>query len=300
MNKQLIWAHLALLTVNIIYGVNYSIAKELMPDLIGPFGFIFCRVIGALLLFWIFFTPKNDEKIKRKDWELLIVCGFFGIACNQLLFFYGLNLTTPVNAAIIMTTNPVLVLIMSAVLLKERISKTKILGIIIGLGGAVGLILHSQQFNFDTNNLSGDIFILLNAASYALYLVLVKPLMKRYKPSTVIKWVFLFGFVFVFPFGINEFSAVEWGSFSSNNWLSFLFVIICTTFIAYLFNIFGLKHLSPSVVSTYIYTQPLVATLVALILQKDPLDPEKIFFAIAIFAAVYLVSIRKDRQKAFP
>ena len=124
--------------------------------------------------------------------------------------------------------------------------------------------------------------------------------MKKYKPSTVIKWVFLFGFIFVFPFGINEFSAIEWGNFEFNHWMAFLFVIIFTTFIAYLFNIFGLKLLNPSVVSTYIYTQPLVATLVSLLLHKEPLDPEKIFFAIAIFTAVYLVSIRKERPKAFP
>lgn len=288
-------AHLALLGANLIYGVNYSVAKELMPNYIQPFGFIFCRVIGALLLFWLFGLSQKKEKIYRKDFMRLMLCGLFGVTANQLMFFYGLNITTPINAAIIMTCNPILVLIISAALIGERITPVKILGIFIGLAGAAGIILNGKELAINSDNFLGDLFIFLNATSYAIYLVTVKPLMKRYESTTVIKWVFLFGFLFVFPFGFNEFTLIDWDTFNSSIWGAFAFVIIGTTFLAYLFNIFALKQLNPSVVSSYIYSQPLIASIVALAMQKDELNLIKIVSAILIFSGVYLVSIRNRK-----
>jgi drug/metabolite transporter (DMT)-like permease len=290
MISKTVKAHLALLGANLIYGVNYSIAKLVMPTFIEPFGFIFCRVLGALLLFWGLHAFMKSEKIERKDYWRLFICGAFGVAGNQLSFFYGLNITTPINAAIIMTCNPVLVLIMSSIILKERISGLKLGGIFLGLTGAVGLILLNKNLSISTETVVGDLFIFINATSYAIYLVMVKPLMKKYEPLTVIKWVFLFGFLFVFPFGFDQFNAIEWSSFTTNTWLAFGFVVIATTFFAYLFNIYALKSLNPSVVSIYIYSQPIVATMVALFIGQDELNLLKMVSALMIFIGVYLVS----------
>lgn len=288
-------AHLAIFGANLIYGVNYTIAKDIMPNYIKPFGFIFCRVLGALVLFWLFQFFFEKEKIDRKDFFRLFICGLFGVASNQLMFFYGLNLTSPINAAIIMTCNPILVLIIASIILKEKITSRKIIGISLGLLGAVGLILNKESIQIDDSNLLGDLFIFLNASSYAIYLVTVKPLMQKYSPITVIKWVFLFGAVIVIPFGWEQFGEVKWSDFNTTIWLSFLFVVVGTTFFAYLFNIYGLKRLNPSTVSTYIYSQPLIASLVALALQKDELNLVKIIAAILIFTGVYLVSLKKKR-----
>lgn len=300
MDKKIIWAHLALFGANLIYGLNYSIAKIVMPDYIAPFGFIFCRVLGALALFWLFFSFGKSEKIQTKDYLLLFACGLFGVAGNQLMFFYGLNLSTPINAAIIMTCNPILVLIMSAIVIRERITPVKIGGIFLGLAGAAGLILHGNQLSVGTDTFWGDLFIFLNASSYAFYLVLVKPLMNKYSPTTVIKWVFLFGFLIVFPFGFEQFTQINWENFEAGIWAAFLFVVIGTTFLAYLFNILGLKQLNPSVVSSYIYSQPLIATLFALFLGQDEITIVKVVSALFIFSGVYLVSIRKTKPKVNP
>lgn len=286
-------AHLAIFGANLIYGINYTIAKDIMPAYIKPFGFIFCRVLGALILFWLFQLFFEKEKIEKRDYLRLFICGLFGVASNQLMFFYGLNLTTPINAAIIMTCNPILVLIIASILIKEKITVTKIIGISLGLAGAVGLILNKASIQINDSNLIGDLFIFLNATSYAIYLVTVKPLMERYKPLTVIKWVFLFGAVIVIPFGWEEFGEINWEGFNASVWLSFLFVVIGTTFFAYLFNIYGLKRLNPSTVSTYIYSQPLIASFVALALQKDELNLIKIVATLLIFSGVYLVSLKK-------
>ena len=265
-----------------------------MPEFIQPFGFIFCRVSGALVLFWMFAQFTEREKVKTKDLGLLAICGVFGVAGNQLMFFYGLNLTSPINAAIIMTCNPILVLIISAILIKEKITSRKIFGTALGLTGAVGLILYKGANALSTDGFIGDLFIFLNATSYAIYLVLVKPLMQKYRPITVIKWIFLFGFIYVIPFGFSEFQSIDWSSFSTNIWWAFAFVIVGTTFLAYLFNILGLKELSPSVVSIYIYSQPLIASIMAVVMQKDELSYEKIIAALFIFSGVYLVSARKS------
>ncbi|MEM9024776.1 MAG: DMT family transporter, partial [Bacteroidota bacterium] len=211
-------------------------------------------------------------------------------ATNQLLFLYGLSMTSPINAAIIMTSNPILVLIAAAIMLKERISWRRIGGIGLGMAGAITLIVMNQGEGLSSGNGFGDLMVLINATSYGVYLVLVKPLMGRYHPLTVMKWIFTFGLFLVVPFGLEQFLAVEWSTMPGTIWGEAAFVVVGTTFLAYLFNIFGLKHLSPATVSAYIYLQPVLAAMVALLLGKDLLDPVKIIAAILIFTGVYLVS----------
>lgn len=281
--------HLALFTANLIYGANYSIAKDLMPSFVQPFGLVLSRVIGAVVLFWIIYS-FSFEKVEKKDIFRLLLCGLFGVAANQLMFLYGLNNTTPINAGIIMVSNPIMVLIASAIILKNKITFTKVTGIAFGIIGALLLLLFKGDFTFGSENLKGDIFIFLNAMSYGIYLVIAVPLMRKYKPITVMSWVFAFGLIMVFPFGFSEFKQIEWSTFSPTIWWEFLFVVIATTFLAYLFNIYGLKRLSPSVVSTYIYLQPLLATLIAIWVGKDSIDMIKVSAALFIFTGVYLVS----------
>ena len=290
MNSRLL-AHLALFAANLIYGINYTVAKDVMPDYIQPLGFIFLRVSGAIVLFWFCFRFFFYEKVEKKDLLKLAVCGLFGVAINQMLFFKGLNLTTPINAAVIMVTNPILVLIMSAVLATEKITKRKLLGIAAGATGAISLITYGGAIEMNTDHFWGNIMVLINAASYGGYLVLVKPLMKKYKPITVISWVFIFGFVFVIPFGWGEFQAIDWGNMPSHILWKVAFVVLGTTFTAYLLNIYGLKTLNPSTVSTYIYLQPVLASIIALMVGSDQLSFIKVAAALTIFVGVYLVSV---------
>lgn len=289
--------HLALLAANIMYGLNFNIAKGIMPEYIRPFGFIFCRVLGALILFWILQLFVKGNKIDKSDFPRLLICGLFGVALNQLMFFYGLNITSPINASVIMTITPILVLLFAALLIKEKITYIKITGIVMGIAGALGLILLKTSNSLLSSSL-GDLFILLNASSYAVYLVLVKPLLKKYHPLSIIKWVFFFGFLFVFPFGFGEFKEIEWDTFLPMTWLSFLYVIIGISFLAYLFNIYALKKLNPSAVSVYIYSQPITATAASLVMGNDRLDAIKILSTVFIFVGVFLVSNPKVNRKA--
>ncbi len=285
-------AHLALITVALIYGVNYSIAKDVMPDFVQPRAFILLRVSGAVLLFFILTLGMNRERVDRKDWPRIIASGFFGVAANQLLFFEGLNITTPISAAVIMTTNPIMVLLLAALFLKAPLTWWRILGIGLGLSGALYLISQGGSLNAILNKGEslGNILVMLNALSYAMYLVVVKPLMSKYRPFTVIKWVFLAGLFFVIPFGVGQIPEIEWQSMPQKIYWEIAFVIIATTFFAYLLNIYALKTVSSTTVSFYIYLQPLVATGSAILLGSDQPNRHMLFAALLIFTGVYLVS----------
>ena len=289
MNKRLL-AHLALFAANLIYGINYTVAKDVMPDYIEPLGFILVRVIGAVVLFWLCYALFYYEKVKKGDLLKLAICGLFGVAINQMLFFEGLNLTTPINAAVIMVSNPILVLLFGIVFATERFSTKKGIGVALGALGAIVLITNGGQLSLNKEHFCGNIMVFFNASSYAVYLVLVKPLMQKYKPITVISWVFLFGILFVIPFGWSDFQAIQWATMPSGILWRVAFVVVGTTFLAYLFNIYGLKTLNPSTVSTYIYLQPVLASIVAIIASSDSLDLTKICSTVFIFLGVYLVS----------
>lgn len=276
-----------------------------MPDWVAPSPFILLRVIGALLLFGIVFLFFKREKIDKKDIPRLAVCGLFGVCMNQLLFFHGLNLTSPINASIIMTANPIMVLILASLLIRERVNARKITGVILGAAGAVMLILSGSSELADGGSLLGDTFIFINALSYALYLVLVKPLMNKYKPLTVIFWVFLFGSILVVPFGFQGATTIPWEEMPTDVISGIIYVIIATTFLAYLLNIYALKTVTASVSSSYIYLQPATAMFFAFLAATFFYTTEegytdysgdfnwyKLMCTLMIFIGVYLVSRR--------
>lgn len=295
MNK-ILKAHISLLIANLIYALNFTIAKDVMPNFILPSAFILLRVMGALFLFSFSYFIFFFQKIELKDILRFAICGLFGVAINQLFFFEGLNLTTPINAAIVMTTNPILVMLLSFIIVKEAISFRKILGITLGFIGASTLILSDGAIDLSSNNSTGNLFVFINATSYGLYLVIVKPLLNKYHPLTVLFYVFAFGLLFVLPFGYDDLTIVKWGTIPVNIYLEIIFVVICTTFIAYLLNSSALKTLTASTVSIYIYLQPILASLFAIFLGADFLDEKKIIASALIFSGVYLVSIRPSES----
>lgn len=290
-SNKLILAHLAVIGANVIYGINYVVAKGIMPDFLQPRVVILFRILGATIVFWIVsrFYPKAD--ISKKDFLRLTLCAFFGIAVNQVMFFEGLNLTTPINASIIMVGTPILVLVFSHFLLHEKMTNYKILGVFLGFAGAAYLILSGGELSFSSGTFAGNIMILINAASYAAFLVLVKPLMARHHPITIMKWLFTLGLIFVLPVSFYLLDDADYSAIPTNIWLSVVYVIVFTTVFAYFLNNYSLKNLSPTINSAYIYLQPFLATVVAMMVGKDHLTWEEVIAAALIFAGVYFVNI---------
>ncbi|MBT8253516.1 MAG: EamA family transporter [Flavobacteriaceae bacterium] len=296
MKNKVLSAHLALLGANLIYGGNYLIAKGVMPGKIGPSAFVFIRIVAASILFWLI-RMYVREPIAKKDVGRLILCGLLGVATNQLFFFHGLNLTSPIDASIIITSIPVMVLVFSAILLKERITITKTLGLVIGGIGALLLVAYGKESG-GTGSILGNVFVLINTTSYALYLVIVKPLMSKYKPLTVISWVFLFGFFFMFPFGIGDFLSTDFSRFDTGTYLAVIYVVLGTTFLAYLLNIYALNYVSPAVNGSYVYLQPAVTFILvsayAYLLNDEQYAQDinlvKAFSCLLVISGVYLIS----------
>jgi len=272
-----------------------------MPEVIGPSGFIVVRLFGGFVLFLILLAFYY-EPVKLKDIKLLAVCGLFGAAVNQLFFFNGLNLTSPLNASIIMTSAPIAVLVASWFILKEPFKWAKGVGVLLGMFGAITIILDSTgSANTSPSNPLGDSFILINALAFAIFLVLVKPLLSKYRAITVMTWVFFFGLLFSIPFGAKQVAAVNWSILSQYQWFAIGFVIFFTTFITYLLNLWALKFVSPAESAVYIYLQPVLTFLLSLLAASisstdkfyDPLTLTKILGSALIFTGVFLVSQKR-------
>ena len=286
---------LAALGATIIYGLNHTIAKNVMPIYITPFGFILLRVLGAAILFWVVSFFIKPEKIKKKDWPRLIACSFLGMVINMLAFFKGLELSTPVNSSVIITISPIIVFIFSAILLKEKIQFLKTIGIILGFMGAVILVLYTSKTGINAPNIPlGNVLFIVNSFAYGLYLVLVKPLIEKYNIITLLKWLFLLAIFLNLPVTFNEFVSVKWSDLPIKDAvLPMLFVVVGTTFCTYLFNAYALRTLSPSTVSSFIYLQPIVGIVYAVSTKSDTLSLVSVTGMILIFIGIYLVTKKK-------
>ncbi len=283
-------AWLAALSANLIYGINFVVAKGIMPDFLQPRTIIFLRVAGAALIFWLISVIMPVEKTKRGDLLRIAFASAFGVAINQIMFFEGLNLSTPINVSIIMVGVPITVLIFSRILRGEKLHWIRIVGIAMGTLGSALLILRGGKIDATGNTMIGNLLIVINASSYGLYLVLIKPLIMRYSAINIMRWVFLFGFIWVAPFTVPIAIQSDWQAIPANIWFAIAYVLFFTTVIAYFLNNYSLKRISPATNSAFIYLQPLFAGIISLAFGKDELAWYMIIPTLLIFAGVYLVN----------
>ena len=298
MTRNAYKAHIALLGTSFIFGANYWIAKGLMPGYVSPFQLVIIRIAGACLIFWGISFLMKPERVSPKDMKIIALAALFGTTLNQLLFFSALNLSSPVDISLIHVSNPIFVMIFAALLIKEKISLLKVLGIFLGATGAVILILYRGKLSFGSDTFTGNFLAMINMMAYAVYLVIIKPVMAKYSPITVMKWVFLFGFIFTAPFTVGSLRGIELQAFDMRGILSVIYVVVATTFLAYLLTLYALKYVDASVAGFYIYLQPLIVAVIAYWLGQQPVTWEKGVAAALIFAGVYLVSRRNSTAKS--
>ena len=290
------YAYIAATLVSIIYGVTFTVAKDVMPEFVLPFGFILLRVAGSAVLFWSisFLGPK--EKIEPKDFPRIAAAAFFGVALNMLTFFKGLSYTSPIMGAVLMCTTPMIVLVLSAILLRERLSSKKTIGLILGLIGTAVLILYGKSMHNAPKVSLGNLLVFINAVSYGFYLIIVKKLMNKYNAFTFVKWIYTFGLLMVFPFGWAEFQSIAWPFIPLGIYYKIGFIVVFSTFLTYLLNLISMRELKPTTVAVFIYLQPLFASVFAIGLGKDEISAVKGIAAVLIFTGVYLVTIVKDTK----
>ena len=295
MNKRTI-ALFAAFAATSIFGFNHTIAKELMPDVLSPNALLYCRVVGAAICFWFISLFLKNEKIEFKDFKLIIICAFFGMGLNMITALNGLYNSTPINSAIITTLAPIFIFLISVIIIKEKISRIKYVGVFIGFCGTLTLILLNEKSVSSAPNINlGNFYLFINSISYALYFVLVKPLTKKYSMITIMKWLFLFSIFINMPFGLIEFTEINWVEISGVSLLKISYVVFCTTFLVYLLNLYALKNLKASTVGMFIYLQPVIGILFAIYRGADKLTVADATSVLLVFIGVYLVS-KKSTQ----
>jgi drug/metabolite transporter (DMT)-like permease len=290
------YAYFAATLVSILYGVTFTVAKDVMPNYVMPFGFILLRVFGATILFWAFAFLGPKEKIAWVDYPRIFFAAFFGVALNMLTFFKGLSYTSPIMGAVLMCTTPMIVLVLSAFMLRERLALQKIIGLVLGLIGTAVLILYGKSMHNAPHASLGNLLVFINAISYGFYLILVKKLMNKYNAFTFVKWIYTFGLVLVIPFSWHEFEAISWQLIPMSIYYKIVFIVVGSTFLTYLLNLVSMRQLKPTTVSVFIYLQPLFASVFAIGLGKDEISVVKLTAALLIFTGVYLVTQNKEAQ----
>jgi len=286
-------ALLAALGATTIYGLNHTIAKEVMPTYIQGFGFVQVRLLGAASLFWLVSLFIPQQKIDRADLPKMLLCALLGMVVNMLCFFKGIELSTPINSAVLITITPILVFVFSAILIKERLLLPRIIGVILGFIGALVLIVFGNEIRLDAPNIPlGNMLFVINASSFGMYLVLVKSLSAKYTTVHLLKWLFLFGFIMALPISYPEFSEVSWSTLPFEAIWRFGYVIVGTTFMTYLLNVYALKQLKASTVGVFTYLQPLIGIGYAILVGADGLTVYKLVAGAVVLLGVYLVTKR--------
>lgn len=283
-------AHLGLLGTNLFFAINYSAIKYFTSNhYAGPFGLNLIRIGVSLILFWILFL-FNPSKIalQKKEIVSFIICALAAIGLNQMLFIKGLSYTFSIHASLLTLITPIMITIIAAGILKEKLTGGKIIGLLLGVCGAVLLIATREVSAPGDDVLLGDFLVILSAMAYTFYFILVKPLMKKYSAIHVMRWVFTFGFFMILPLCFKEFTQITWQVFTLKDWLLLFLITVPGTFLAYIFNAYGIKKLSASIAGAYIYSQPVFAVVTAMIFLKEQLTLYKVIAAILIFGGVFL------------
>lgn len=289
---------MAVLAANLIFGINFSAVQYITKKWIGPFGLNVIRVGVSTVLLWVLiFFSDTKAGIQQKHLGRFILCAITGVVINQMLFIKGLSMTLSIHASLLILVTPIFITMVAAWIGTEPLTFLKIMGLALGIGGAVLLALDRQHGGKGSDILWGDIFIIINAISYAFYFVLVKPLMLEYNPVHVIRWVFTIALAFVIPLGWNEFSKISWQNFGAMEYLATGFIVIGATFLAYLFNLYGIHQLGAGITGTYIYTQPIFAAVIAVLVLHEVFTLNKAIAAGLIVAGVLLVSRKSAGKK---
>jgi drug/metabolite transporter (DMT)-like permease len=282
--------HIALFVAQIIYALNYSIAKGLMPNYMGPIAMVFMRILGAGLLFWILSLFVKTQKVEKQDIKRIALIALFGAGLNQIFFIYGLSLSTPINSSIIMISNPIIVMVFTLIILKERITFLKVTGLSFAIVGAVMILRYKGNFEVGSDTIVGDVMTLINSVSWATFVVMVKPIMGKYNTTTTMRWLFLFGSLYILPIGLYDTMHTNWSNFTQEAFWALAFVVVVTTFFAYYLNVYGIQELSTNTVSAYIYLQPFLASIFAVLMGDDKLTPTKLLSGALIILGLYLVT----------
>lgn len=294
MNKH-IQGHIFALSANILWGLMAPIGKSALAEF-SPLSVTTFRMVGAAACFWLLSLFCKREQVDHRDMLKIFFASLFALVFNQGVFIFGLSLTSPIDASIVTTTLPIVTMIVAAVYLKEPVTNKKVLGIFVGAMGALILILSSQSAAGGGGSIWGDLLCLTAQISFSIYLTVFKGLSQRYSPITLNKWMFVYASMCYIPFSYHDVAAIDWNGISTAAWLQVGYVVVGGSFLAYICIMTAQRLLRPTVVSMYNYMQPIVASIVTIIIGLGTFNLEKGIAIALVFLGVYIVTQSKSRK----
>ncbi len=291
-------AILAVLVGNFFFATSIVAVKHISPSLITPIALTSIRVGGTAILFWLFFGLKAGiNQFQKSDFYIILICAITGIALNQNFSIKGMSLTSPIHASLLVLTTPIVITLLAAFFLKERLNSLKILGLLLGIFGGV-LLVFSRDVSVvnKSGQALGDMFVVFGAISYATYVVLMKSIAHKYSNTAILKWVFLIGSLFSMPLGWHDLKLVSWTSFDALSWFCLFYIVVGATFFAYQLVNFGIYKLGASVAGSFIYSQPFFATIAAIILLNESVTLAKFVSAGLIMTGVFFANYKSKAK----
>ena len=296
-NKRPLLAHLSMFMACAFWGLMAPLGKDAMTHGIDGLHMVTFRVVGGCLLFWLTSLFVKKERVPVRDRLLFAGAGLFGLVTNQCCYTIGLSITSPINASIVTTSMPIFAMILAALILHEPITGKKALGVLMGCSGALILILTSAAHASDrVGDIRGDLLCLGAQFSFALYLSLFQPLIRRYTVFTVNRWMFLWASVMILPFTAGHVFAIDPKTVPAQTWAEAFYVVFFGTYVAYILTMIGQRTLRPTVLSVYNYVQPLVAVTVSLLTGMGVLKWSQGLAVVLVFSGVWLVTKSRSRR----
>jgi drug/metabolite transporter (DMT)-like permease len=300
MNNNKIQAHAAIFFANVIFGLGVPVTKILLEDWVSPMTYMAVRCLGAAIIFWIIAAFMKSEHVERHDLLVIMVGGLMGVVVSQTLTAWALNYTSPVYFSLIATLTPVAVMLMAALFIGERITGLKFLGVLLGIGGAVLMVVMGQTSGSGSNDLLGITLAILSVLTWAIYMIITRKVAQKYTPVTQMKYVFLISAVVTVPLAWPELSAQPLFSAETFGWdgaLEMGFIVLGATVLGYFLIPFAMKSLSATTVSIYTNLQPMVASFVAIFIGQDRLTWDKPVAAVLVLLSAYIVTVVTTKAK---
>ena len=292
MQNQKLKGHAAIFLANTIFGLGVPVSKALLDSWVTPMGYMASRSFFAAIIFWLIacFLPK--EHVERKDLMVILFGGLVGFVISQSLTAWALDFTTPVYFSLIAALTPVGVMLMAALFIGEKITWIKVLGVILGIVGALLMLVKGWQAGAGKNDVLGIFLAILSVLTWAIYLIVTRKVSQKYSSVTQMKWVFLISAIVTVPIAMPEFGAQALYS-SAVNWegiAEMAFLVLGATVLGYFLIPVAMKTLHATTVSIYTNLQPIVASMVAIFVGQDFLSWDKIVAAALVLLSAYIVT----------
>ncbi len=294
MNQSKLTAHGAILLANIIFGLGIPVTKLLLDDWVSPMTYMATRSLGAAVVFWIIAAFMRPEPVERRDLLVIMGGGLMGFVISQTLTAWALDFTSPVYFSLIATLTPVAVMLTAALFIGERLTPLKAVGVLLGIAGAVLMVVMGQTLGSGTNDLLGITLALLSVLTWALYIIITRKVTAKYTPVTQMKYIFLISAVVTVPIAWPELSAQPLFVADTFGWtgaIEMAFIVLMATVLGYFLIPYSMKTLSATTVSIYTNLQPMVASFVAIAIGQDRMTWDKPVAAILVLLSAYIVTV---------